>query len=214
MDGDDATLAVSAANGCRTSFETLAARYQVGVVHYLQRLLARRGGSRARSDADDVAQETFLRAYRNLHRYDPRRPFAVWLFTIARRACLNHLRAERRHALRAARAARATATVDCSDPEAAALALERRSTLWDVASRTLSERQFTAIWLRYVEDMPVGGIATVLGGTSTAVKLLLFRARRRLECTLRDAELPATGQASPPAQPLSPWMNAMPPRMS
>jgi len=44
-------------------------------------------------DAEDLTQETFLRAYRSLYRYDPSLSFATWLFTIARRAAASHFRA-------------------------------------------------------------------------------------------------------------------------
>jgi len=47
-------------------------------------------------DARDLAQETFVRAYRNLHRYDARRPFRPWLFRIGRNLAFNHLKARKR----------------------------------------------------------------------------------------------------------------------
>ena len=87
----DATLARRAAAGCGESFATLARRHQVPVVHYVRRL-AGRGGA----DADDVAQEAFLRAWRRIGAYDPRWAFSTWLFTIARRTWLNAARTARR----------------------------------------------------------------------------------------------------------------------
>src|SRR5512145_3497605 len=47
---------------------------------------------RREEDAEDVAQEAFIRVFRALDRYDPNRPFAAWLFTIAARLCIDHLR--------------------------------------------------------------------------------------------------------------------------
>ena len=46
-------------------------------------------------DAEDLAQETFVRMFRALDRYDPSRPFPAWLFTIASRLCIDHLRRRR-----------------------------------------------------------------------------------------------------------------------
>ena len=57
---------------------------------------------------------------------------------------------------------------------------ESRNRLWDIAQRRLHEDKFTALWLFYVEDLPVADIANVLGRTRIAVKTMLFRARRQL----------------------------------
>jgi len=177
---DDATLARRAADGCSESFAMLARRYQVPVVHYVSRLVGRRG----HGDADDVAQDAFVRAWRAIGRYEPRWSFSTWLFTIARRTCLNHVRAARRRRLRetAAAAIRVTPT---ADPAATLLAGERAEAVWDAAARGLSERQFTALWLRYVEEKSPAEIALVLGSQPATVKVVLFRARRRLGPVVR-----------------------------
>jgi RNA polymerase sigma-70 factor (ECF subfamily) len=172
---DDAQLARLAATGSVDAFARLAARYQVGVVHYL-RHLAGRGGHH---DADDVAQDAFVRAWRAIDRYDSRWAFSTWLFTIARRTWLNHARSERRRRVREAAAAPTAFTA--ADPCQAALAIERATRLWQQAAVELSERQFTALWLRYVEDQSVAEIAAVLEEPTATVKVILFRGRRRLE---------------------------------
>lgn len=190
---DDAVLVARARGGCTASAAHLVQIYQVPLVEYLGRLLVR-GGPRARCDAEDVAQETFIRMLRGLDTVDPKVPFSAWLFTIARRTCLNHLRSERRHARRIAARPPQPDSARPSGPLEAAVAAETRDRLWSVASRTLPKRQFTALWLRYVEEMPVAGIARVIGGTAAAVKLQLLRGRRRLEPALADAGCgPATG---------------------
>jgi RNA polymerase sigma-70 factor (ECF subfamily) len=180
---DEAELAMRARAGCVASFAVLAARHQVAIVHYVAWMLGR--GGRARCDAEDVAQQTFLRAFRDLEAYRCDGPFAAWLFAIARRTCLNHLRGERRRAARLA--ALRPADVDpAPGPDEVASAAERRRLLWGLARRTLPERQFTALWLHYVEALPVAGIALVLDRSPAAVKLLLLRGRRRLEPVLAE----------------------------
>jgi RNA polymerase sigma-70 factor (ECF subfamily) len=179
MPSDDATLARRAAGGCVASFSTLARRYQVPVVHYV-RQLAGRGGA----DAEDVAQEAFLRAWRHIADYDPRFAFSTWLFTIARRTWLNQMRATRRR--RAREAAVAVADMGGGEAVAAAIATERATRLWQVARAELSEREFTSLWMRYVEDKAVAEIAMVLDKPVATVKVILFRARRRLEPFVRD----------------------------
>ena len=62
--------------------------------------------------------------------------------------------------------------------------------LWDLAASVLSERQHTALWLYYVEEMPVKEIARVVGRSRVAVKTMLFRARRKMLPFLEDSEAP------------------------
>ncbi len=163
-------LACRAQHGCAVSFEQLLRRFQTPVLHFLRH----RGLA---ADAEDVAQETFLRAYKNLHRYDRRWAFSAWLFTIARRLSINHCRRERPNA-----DIRTVRTAAASDPEPLErlVATERRQRLWDLAANVLSEEQTTALWLHYAEEMPLKGIGLVLDRSPAAVKVLLFRARRKL----------------------------------
>ena len=82
-------LARRAQVGCMASFEELVRRLQTPLVHFL-RQTARNG------DADDLAQDTFLRAYTYLNRYDGKSRFSTWLFTIGRRTALDLFRSEYR----------------------------------------------------------------------------------------------------------------------
>lgn len=172
---DDGPLVRRAAGGCVDSFAALLARYQVPVAHYVLSTLG--GGS---PDVDDVVQEVFLRAHGRLRAYDDRWAFSTWLFTIARRCCLNHARAERRRRRRDSAVARPEALPDDGDPQAGAMAVEAGESLWAAARGVLTERQFSAIWLRYVECLSVDEVATVLDCPVGTVKSLLFRARLRL----------------------------------
>jgi RNA polymerase sigma-70 factor, ECF subfamily len=166
----DEELACRAQQGCAESLDQLLRRFQTPVLHFLRR----RGFS---SEAEDLTQETFLRAYENLHRYNRRWAFSTWLFTIAHRTGINH----RRRCLPIAdgRAAEAATSPEPAPPEAAIVA-ENRLRLWDRAASVLSEEQTTALWLHYVEGMPARAIARVLGRSWASVKVMLFRARKRL----------------------------------
>lgn len=180
---EDAELALRARAGCAESFAALAARHQVAVVHYVAGMLGRGGGRRG--DAEDVAQQAFLTGYRSIAEYRADGPFAAWLFAIARRTCLNHVRADRRRAARMA-ALRRGDVDPAPGPAELASAAEGRRRLWDIARRALPERQFTALWLHYVEVLPVAAIATVLERSPAAVKVLLLRGRRRLGPLLEE----------------------------
>lgn len=170
MRASDEELACRAQRGCAASFEQLLRRFQAPMLQFLRH----RGFS---ADAEDLTQETFLRAYENLHRYSRRWTFSAWLFTIARRASINH---RRRVRPLSNVAAVETASSTASEPLDDMIVAEGRGRLWDLAAKILSEEQVTALWLHYVEDMPLGDIALVLGRSRTSLKVMLFRARRRL----------------------------------
>jgi RNA polymerase sigma-70 factor (ECF subfamily) len=166
----DEDLACRAQQGCVESFEELLRRFQAPLLQFL-----RQRGFHA--DAEDLAQEAFLRAYQNLHRYDRQWTFSTWLFTIANRIGINHRRRTRPVA---DAAAMKTATAVGPGPLDAMTLAEDRRRLWDLAANVLSEEQMTAIWLYYVEDMSLKEIAHVQGRSRASIKIMLFRARRRL----------------------------------
>ena len=89
-DPPDAELVGRAAAGDESAFRELVVRHQVRVYQIVHRML------RDRTDADDVAQETFVRVFRNLDRFDRTREFGPWVNTIARNAALNCIAARGR----------------------------------------------------------------------------------------------------------------------
>jgi RNA polymerase sigma-70 factor, ECF subfamily len=182
-------LADKARHGCMSSFEELLRRFQVPLLQFLRRL----GPD---GDAEDVLQETFLRAHSRLNQYCPRWRFSTWLFTIARRTSINYHR--RLHpAADEGRVRRAVSPA--AGPEQLATAADSRRYLWSAASRILAEEEQTALWLHYAEGMPVGEIAEVLDRSSEAVKTMMFRARKRLLPYI--AELEPQGKLIRPARP-------------
>jgi RNA polymerase sigma-70 factor, ECF subfamily len=166
----DEELACRAQRGCMASFEQLLRRYQTPVLHFLRR----RGFA---ADAEDLTQESFVRAYEHLHQYNARWRFSTWIFTIARRIGINHAR--RSKIVNDAIAADVILS-DEPKPLDTAIANEQRERLWDAAASVLSEEQHTALWLHYVEDMPTADIALVLRRSRPSVKVMLHRARQKL----------------------------------
>ncbi|HEX7842724.1 MAG TPA: sigma-70 family RNA polymerase sigma factor [Kofleriaceae bacterium] len=158
-------LAVRAQGGSRVSFDELVVRYRPGLVAFLARRLA------DAADAEDVAQETFLRAFDHLERYDPARPFSTWLFAIGKNVAANHVIARSRRDARHHHGR----PVDGSVAEESAA-----SDLWQRAQAVLSPGAYQILWLRYAQGLTVREIATRLDRSSVAVKVTLFRARRRL----------------------------------
>lgn len=178
------------------SAEDLARDAQAGSLRAFTRLvelherrvfafLARR--TRSSADAEEMTQETFLRAWKSLPRYDPGRPFATWLFTIAARIATDaqrHQIVAREQAMpKNPREARADRDAD------------RRlgNEAWIAAGEVLNERQHVAIWLRYVENMQPADIAHVLGVTGPTARIILFRARQAIAKALAERGLAPPG---------------------
>src|SRR5262245_55775766 len=170
-----------------TAFGELVELYQhrlVAVMHHLV------GNS---EEAEDLAQEVFLRVYRSRKKYRPRAKFSTWLFTIANNLALNHLRARSRKPViplaihesgplgpRPAEQMvrdRANQPVQhMQEKELAAIVQE--------AINQLNERQRVAVVLNKFEDMGYAEIAEVMGLSTKAVKSLLSRARMNLRAAL------------------------------
>lgn len=166
-------LAVRARAGSRVSFDELVTRYRPRLVAFLARRLA------DPADAEDVAQETFLRAYDRLAQFDPSRPFATWLFAIGKNVAANHAIARSRRAARD----RDSRPADADAEAAAEAAIEDgagASDLWQRARAILSPDAYRMLWLRYAQGLTVREVAAELDRSSVAVKVMLFRARRRL----------------------------------
>lgn len=89
MSGEEAGIIRRCLAGDEKAYRDLVELYQAQVFSVALRILRRR------EDAEDVVQETFVRMFRALDRYDPQRPFAAWLFTITTRLCIDHLRRRR-----------------------------------------------------------------------------------------------------------------------
>ncbi len=173
----DEQLAQRAQAGCAGSFEELVTRFE----GRLYRFVVNRCGSR--DAAQEVTQDSFVAAYRALERFDGRRSFAAWLFAIARRKCVDY---HRRQPLAVAEEY-AGGDADGNDPATMLAHRESAGDFWRRVRGALSELQFEAVWLRYAEDMGIPEIAQVLGRTQTHVKVVLFRARLKLEQELTSA---------------------------
>jgi RNA polymerase sigma-70 factor (ECF subfamily) len=178
----DESLARDARGGSRGAFEELVRRYQVPMIRFLSR-------GPAPSHAEDDVQETFLRVYRSLERYDPDRPFRPWLFSVAWRQAL-----DRRRSIRpTAAVSEASAGPASDDPARTAAIADDRGHLWATARQSLKAEPFSCVWLHYAESMPVAEVAVALGRSQVWVKTTLLRSRRRLKIALGAAHQPVAG---------------------
>ena len=169
---DESTLVRHAANGDAAAWEPLVLAHQEAVFRLSYLLLG------DPDDADDVAQETFLRAWNHLKRFDVTRPLRPWLLSIASNLASNRRRSAGRYFAALTRAVRHEQAMPRSAEEKSAQHMEA-SELWR-AVRHLSMPDQQIIYLRYFLDLPVAETADVLQVAEGTVKSRLSRALERL----------------------------------
>lgn len=174
MNTPDQAIVAAVLAGDRDSFGALVERYQHRLFGLVLMMVRDPGG------AEDVAQDTFVRAFSRLGAYDTARPFYPWLAAIAVRLAQNWLR--QRGSIVRREGAQLDDTIA---PGAMPLSLDTLITdeesreLWRAVS-ALSSGERTTVTLCYRDGLPVRDIALALGVTTGTVKTLLFRARRHL----------------------------------
>jgi RNA polymerase sigma-70 factor (ECF subfamily) len=161
--------------GDQNAFGQLVVAYQTPVYNLAYRML----GNKA--EAEDAAQEAFLRAYTHLRSYDPNRPFRSWLLSIASHYCIDRLRRRRITwlPLEEEFAEPYHMTSKSPNPETVASQHEQEEQVQGLLGG-LSPTDRAAITLRYWYDCSYEEIAEMLNLTVSAVKSRLHRARRTL----------------------------------
>lgn len=170
----EAQLVAAAQAGSADAFSELVQSYRKRLLRFLLTRCA------SFADAEDALQDTLINAYRYIRSYDPRWRFSTWLYRIAIRnaaklrthevAELGELRDEE------------------SDPLLECIRHSESENLWFTARRALSSDMFTAMWLRYAEDMSVNDIARAMGRSVSWTKVNLLRGRRKLDAEMNSKE--------------------------
>jgi RNA polymerase sigma-70 factor (ECF subfamily) len=174
---DERARVFEAQRGSEEAFTELVEAYQSHVYNLCYRMLGEP------ESAEDAAQETFLRAFQHIERYDRSRPFATWLLSIAAHYCIDRLR-RRRFSFSPLDDDEEWGTselpdVDAPNPEDVTIHRERSSQM-QAAIGKLSPTDRAAIVLRYWHDCSEAEIAETLDLSVSAVKSRLHRARREL----------------------------------
>ena len=175
-----------AQQGSDEAFTNLVEAYQKHVYNLCFRMLGEP------ESAEDAAQETFLRAYQHLHRYDRKRPFATWLLSIAAHYCIDCLR-RRKFSITSIDQDEDENGLELPDlvvpnPESEVMHNQQKEQMQGLLKR-LDSVDRAAIVLRYWNDCSEAEIAETLNLTVSAVKSRLHRARREL-AGLWQAETP------------------------
>jgi RNA polymerase sigma-70 factor (ECF subfamily) len=135
------------------------------------------------ADVEDAAHETFLRALRAIEGYDPDRPFAPWLYQIARNVARNHLAAGARSRTELLSEKLQSAL---PGPDVVLERSEIRARV-DAAIARLPEQRRTAFYLGDVEGYPTGEIARMMGLSPGTVRSHVHHARRALRAALAES---------------------------
>jgi RNA polymerase sigma-70 factor (ECF subfamily) len=175
---DELAWVLQAQQGNDEAFSKLVEEHQTHVYNLCYRML---GEPEA---AEDAAQETFLRAYQNLHRYDQSRSFVTWLLSIGAHYCIDRLRRRKLSVFSVDEenddgTSFEIADVSSPDPEVETVKHEERDRL-HILLKDLDETDRAAVIMRYWYDYSEIEIAESLKLTVSAVKSRLHRARRAL----------------------------------
>jgi RNA polymerase sigma-70 factor (ECF subfamily) len=174
MDSDDKFWIARARQGDDAAFAQLVEVYQRPVFNVCYRML----GDPA--EAEDAAQETFIRAYTRLASYDPNRKFSSWLLSIASHYCIDQLRRRRLTLLSWDNLLPSHWLFDPRPgPEEVALSHEAQRDVREMLN-TLPPDYRAAVILRYWHELSYQEIAEALNSTAPAIKSRLFRARQML----------------------------------
>jgi RNA polymerase sigma-70 factor (ECF subfamily) len=183
MESTDEAAVARARAGDRDAFRVLVERHS----RYLFRLAYRMTGNE--EDAEDVVQESFLRAYRQLGKFDQRASFSTWLHRIASNCSLDLMRARERRRERTQPADTeiddpfvSVASADPT-PEREAMSGQVRDRIAE-AMKELSAAERTAFVLRHFEGMRIDDVSRLLGCQPGAAKHTVFRAVRKLRRAL------------------------------
>ncbi len=174
----DEELARQARAGSLSAFDELLGRHGDRIYAFL---VGKTGNT---EDAKDLTQTVFIKAYKNMSKYDDKYKFTTWIFCIARREFASFYRSRRP----ASCEIEEDSVIVHDNPSSAMEAGEHRDDIWNAARNLLPESQFTALWMHYREDMSVKDTARIMCCKTGNVKVLLHRARKKL---LDD--LPANG---------------------
>jgi RNA polymerase sigma-70 factor (ECF subfamily) len=166
----EADLVAASRGGDEAAFAELVRRHQTRVFRLAGRFFQRR------EDVEDVAQDTFLTAWRRLGTYAARAPFEHWITRVCLRLCYARLGADRRRETPVGKPETVT------PPRNVAVAIDVERLL-----RRLAPADRFVLLLLDGEGWTVKEIAERVGWTATNVKVRAFRARRRLRRVLEDA---------------------------
>lgn len=163
--------------GDNSAFRQLVERYQDSVINVSYRFL------RNKEEAEEIAQETFLKVYLSANSYQPKTKFSTWLFKIVVNSCLNKLRDKKKFSFSQLEENLPAPTEEQPDKS---LEREELKKLVKEAIDSLPENQRTVILLNQYEGFSYQDTAKILDCSVSAVESRLFRAKENLKKILAE----------------------------
>lgn len=180
----DAQLVTFALDGDSEAFETLFRRYREEIYNLcLQRTFGNR------DDASDLAQDTFVKVFVNLAKYDPKYTFGQWIYTIARNTFIDYVRRKRDDlsidALNSSSASMASSNEEIPDQH---IMNEQHTSLIERCMASLPDKYRQMAEMRFIRQLSYEEIAEQLDLPIGTVKTQIHRARERLCRLITDRE--------------------------
>ena len=174
---DDMYYIEKVVSGQTNYFSYLVNKYQNIVFSIALKVL------KNREDAEEMAQESFIKAYKSLHTFKGKSKFSTWLYRITYNNCISATRKKKQHFA-------STDEVQIED-ESAEMNLdgipeENRAKYIQAAMKKLPEDEYTLVLLYYFEDQSIDEISKVAGLSESNTKVKLHRARKKLYTVLND----------------------------
>ncbi len=172
----EAEIVARVLNGERQEYALLVEEYKTPIYNLAYRMT---GNHR---DAEDLAQETFIRAFQHLQRFDPDKSFFTWLYTISLNIIRNHLRRRRAVALEDERGiSNLTAAPSAGENPEQIFIRNQQATVLNACLQKLPVDLREAIILRFYLELSFEEAAAISGASLSAVKMRVYRGLDRLK---------------------------------
>ncbi len=185
-DIDESSLIARCRAGDRSAFDLLIRRYQDLVYRVALRILQNP------SEAEDIAQEVFIRMYRGIESFRGDALISTWLYRITTNLCLNALRSARVASFLSFDGVEDLYVASADQRPDLLLENDELRSLIDHAIAKLPPKQKSVFVLRYTEELSYEEIRDILGGTVGGLKANYFHAIRKIEREVRHAMLPGS----------------------
>ncbi len=177
MSVEELAIIRSVQQGDVKSFSYLVNQYQNVVFSIALKVL------KNREDAEEMAQEAFIKAFRSIHTFQGKSKFSTWMFSITYNTCITYARKKK---IRTSPIEQVQVNEGEDDGNFGEFPEEARTRYLELALKQLSEEDYMLVVFHYYEDQTIEEISQVTGLSNANVKVKLFRARKKLYDLMQD----------------------------
>ncbi|WP_422107761.1 RNA polymerase sigma factor [Winogradskyella sp.] len=177
---DDIILINAINNGDTKAYAQLVDRYKDLVYTLALRML------KHREEAEEVAQDTFIKVFKSLHKFKGDSKFSTWIYRVAYNTCLDNIKKNKKHLNNVAIDEYTFNKLDTIDNALDHIISEERSALIKACINKLPEDSSALLTLFYFEELSLEEISKIINVEANTVKVKLFRARKKLAVILEQ----------------------------